>query len=127
MLSKKTKKRDILFLTKYKSFLEAKTKLNYSKRSLFHKSRKTELGGEGGADWPTTYCDPISSQQIAKGRYSGFIIVDHERSKHNTEVRELRDYTVFLPQCGKGNLSHIVFAVAVTYRFWSAVCFLLYT
>jgi len=30
------------FVIKYKSFLEAKTKLNYSKRSLFHKSRKTE-------------------------------------------------------------------------------------
>jgi len=40
--------------------------------------------GEGG-DYPNhVCCDPISSQPTAKGRYSGFIIVYHERSKHRT-------------------------------------------
>ena len=112
---KKIKRSDFLFWIKYKSFLEAKTKLNYSKRSLIHKSRKTEL------DWPESVICAVAGERRGGGSrlanhvlWSHFVTTNRERSIHwlynswsrkvetqNTEIHELRDSTVFLPQCGK--------------------------
>jgi hypothetical protein len=119
------------FSVKYKFFLDSQTKLNYSNRSWFHKSRKTELDwGERvicaacrtdqGKGWSRLANHVLLSHFVTTSRERSIqwhYIIDHERSKHWTPRFTNFETTIFL-------LFLIMFAVSVTYRFWSAVCFL---
>ena len=112
---KTVKERDVLFLIKYISFLETKTKLiiqreahsiNHERPSVIELRVICAAAGERKGGGSRLANHELWSHFVTTNREMSIRWLYNSWSRkvetQNTEVHELRDYTVFLPQCGKG-------------------------